>query len=315
MEFINLKNVLIIALLAAKEAGNAILKVYNSDFTVEHKKDRSPLTLADKRSHEIILKHLDNSPLNYFPTQPHSQSITQPIYKLPILSEEGRDIRYEERKNWQYFWLVDPLDGTKEFIKRKGEFTVNIALIHKDRPILGIVHVPVKDTFYFAAEGIGAYKLGNSKLVELLSEESGNSDKAELTSRIINNSIKLPFLRSTSRPLNQLTIIGSRSHGTEELEEFVREMEKKHGEVHFISAGSSLKFCLVAEGKADIYPRFGPTMEWDTAAGQCVVENAGGKVLSMEKKEPLTYNKESLLNPWFVVTKNATADLFGPLKE
>ncbi|GBD98073.1 3'(2'),5'-bisphosphate nucleotidase CysQ [bacterium BMS3Abin07] len=289
-------DILLLALLAAKKAGEAILEVYNTDFKVGHKDDKSPLTLADKRSHEIITNHITTQPFNQF----------------PVLSEEGRDIPYEERKTWEYFWLVDPLDGTKEFIKRNGEFTVNIALIYRGRPVLGVIYVPVKDTMYFAAEGVGAYKLEESKKVsELESEEFGKEKNEEATSglldEIIKSSTKLPITNNHTPITDQrsrITIIGSRSHATKELDEFVEDMKKKYKKVDFISAGSSLKFCLVAEGRADIYPRFGPTMEWDTAAGHAIVAQAGDIIINTEKGLPLEYNKEDLLNPWFVAVKD-----------
>lgn len=276
MDNIQYAQLLLTALIAARRAGEATLEVYNSDFAVEHKDDKSPLTLADKRSHEIIMDDLRKSTHNN-PT-------------LPILSEEGRDIPYDERKGWESFWLVDPLDGTKEFIKRNGEFTVNIALMHANKPILGVIYVPVTDTFYFAAVSIGAYKLTNTEIV------TDNMSVDEL----LNKSQKLPI--SANNKKAHLTIIGSRSHGTKEFSEFVEHEKEKHGEVEIISAGSSLKFCLVAEGIADVYPRLGPTMEWDTAAGQAIVEQAGGSVIDIQTKEPLRYNKPNLLNPFFIVT-------------
>jgi len=287
---------LIVSLLAAKVAGDAILEIYDRDFSVEHKDDGSPLTLADRRSHEIIFDYLN----------------TLPTEHLPVLSEEGKDIPYEERRNREYYWLVDPLDGTKEFIKRNGEFTVNIALIHKDRPVLGVIYIPVKDIFYFASEGIGAYKLeGSEKVGSLELGEGENKEEVikDLLSEILRDSTRLPVtgkgLSGTSHR-SEITIIGSRSHVTREFEGFVHEMKKKYAEVEFISAGSSLKFCLVAEGKADIYPRFGPTMEWDTAAGQAIVEQAGGCVLNVETGKRMSYNKENLLNHWFIASLNSS---------
>lgn len=222
---------------------------------------------------------------------------------LPVLSEEGKDIPFDERKRWEYFWLVDPLDGTKEFIKRNGEFTVNIALIHKDRPVLGCIYIPVRDTFYFASVNLGAYKLVNGKTVTdslSLKELLNSSQKLPLS---INNA-KFSSLNNQSAPMGKtsLTIIGSRSHATKELSEFVERAKKRYVEVEFVSAGSSLKFCLVAEGGADIYPRFGPTMEWDTAAGQAIVEQAEGSVLDTQTKKPLKYNKNNLVNPFFIVS-------------
>ena len=288
---------LLTALLAAKRAGEVILEVYNSDFAVEHKDDNSPLTLADKRSHEIIVNGL-KQPIT---TNSNEYLLNNP--SVPILSEEGKDIPYNGRKGWEYFWLVDPLDGTKEFIKRNGEFTVNIALIHRDKPVLGCIYIPVQDTFYFSAVNLGAYMLANSKII--------TGDLSIKT--LLDISQRLPLSahtkkahshtnQCTSKKNTPLTIIGSRSHATKELSEFVDKIKKRCGKAEFISAESSLKFCLVAEGKADLYPRFGPTMEWDTAAGQAIVEQAEGRVVDMQTKEPLRYNKNTLVNPFFVVS-------------
>jgi len=273
------------ALLAAKDAGRAILDVYRQDFDISYKDDHSPLTLADQRSHNIIVSHLSDVSGE----------------RLPILSEEGRSISYQQRRRWKYFWMADPLDGTKEFVKKNDEFTVNIAQIHQNRPILGVIYVPVKDVFYFAGDGLGAYRMDNSDILAIGNNRPVKNDSARVLETILARSIKLPddnhrFEKKDS----QITIVGSRSHATKELEAFIKNMRKKHEQVEFISAGSSLKLCLVAEGRADIYPRLGPTMEWDTAAGQVIVEQARGSVLNYEKDEPLRYNKKNLLNPWFV---------------
>ena len=276
MDTIQYDKLILTTILAAKRAGEAILEVYDSDFAVEHKDDKSPLTLADKKSNEIIENVLE-------------QTITVNNSTVPILSEEGKEIPYDERIKWEYFWLVDPLDGTKEFVKRNGEFTVNIALIHKHKPVLGIIYIPVKDVFYFAAINFGAYKLENSGIL------TDNLSIEEL----IDKSQKLPL---NSNDKTTLTVIGSRSHTSEEFTEFVKQLNQKHENVEFISSGSSLKLCLVAEGKADVYPRFGPTMEWDTAAGQAIVEQAKGTVMEAETNEPLNYNKSNLLNPFFIVS-------------
>jgi len=256
----------------AKKAGVAILHIYTSDFCIEAKEDKSPLTIADKNSNEVIVDNLKE----LYP-------------RIPILSEEGKNIPYEERKNWEYFWLVDPLDGTKEFIKRNGEFTVNIALIHKDRPVIGVIYVPVKGLLYFAQEGFGAYRYeGKSNL-----DDFNTVDELTVRSqRLSGKAETMPF-----------TIVGSRSHMSKETEDYIRELKQKHEEINIISAGSSLKFCLIAEANADVYPRFGSTMEWDTAAGQIIVEEAGGCVVEAETKHPLTYNKKNLLNPWFLVER------------
>ncbi|MEQ6121640.1 3'(2'),5'-bisphosphate nucleotidase CysQ [Reichenbachiella sp. MALMAid0571] len=242
---------------ASIEAGKAILEVYNSnDFNVEKKGDDSPLTKADKRAHNVIVSFLEKT-------------------GLPILSEEGRDIPYEERKNWEYFWMVDPLDGTKEFIKRNGEFTVNIALIEKDRPVAGVIYVPVTEKLYWAAQGLGSHL-----------ECSGT------TTQIFSNKIALNQKR--------LKVVASRSHLNEDTQQFLDSLI----EPQTISMGSSLKFTIVAEGKADVYPRFAPTMEWDTAAAQIIVEESGAKVLRQNEDISLLYNKENLLNPHFIVINN-----------
>jgi len=262
----------------AIKAGENILEVYHSDqFEIEEKSDESPLTLADRKSHDTIVKELNS----LYP-------------QIPILSEEGKHLPYEERKSWEYLWLVDPLDGTKEFIKRNGEFTVNIALVYKGSPILGVIYAPVLDIVYFAKEGLGSFKLENSKsIIKELSEET------ELTT----HSTKLPI----EQKREHTTVIASRSHMSKETEEYIESLKEEVGEVEITSIGSSLKLCLVAEGTADVYPRFAPTMEWDTAAGQAIVEQAGGKVYKIEKNKdsifPLVYNKENLLNPWFIVKK------------
>ncbi len=237
-----------------KSAGSAVMDVYHSDFSVEQKNDESPVTKADRRSHEILATHLEKH------------------YPFPILSEEGKGVPFEERRTWETFWLIDPLDGTKEFIKRNGEFTINVALVQRDRPVLGIIYSPLSDVLYFASQGDGAYKV-----------EQGKAKR-------------LPLQGAR----NQFVVVGSRSHATPAFESYVALLRKQCEDVTIISAGSSLKFCLIAEGAADIYPRYGHTMEWDTAAGQVIVEEAGGGVMSVEMSRPLSYNKESLLNPYFV---------------
>ena len=273
---LNISSLLIDAVIAAKMAGDVVLEVYGSDFSFGQKEDNSPLTLADMRSHNVISTELN------------SRQAT----RIPILSEEGRDIYYEERKVWEYYWLVDPLDGTKEFIKRNGEFTVNIALMHRDRPVMGVILVPVKDILYFAFEGAGAYRLpGTSALKSRLTFEE-----------LKGAAVRLPL--KTATRAGTFTAIASRSHMSGETSSFLEELKKEHGGLEIVSAGSSLKFCLVAEGGADIYPRFAPTMEWDTAAGQVIVEQAGGSVLQHGTGEPLRYNKENLLNPWFIVRRS-----------
>ena len=282
----NDKRFLLASIQAAIEAGDAILQVYHSsNFNIEEKADRSPLTLADRRSHDVIMKHLS-------------------AFDIPILSEEGQGVPYPKRKNWDTFWLIDPLDGTKEFIKKNGEFTVNIAMIRDHKPVAGVIFVPDRDILYFASKALGSFRADFSLISDLVNrrrpDDSGSRQIEEILTGIINQSAQLPVEDSTERPF---VIAGSRSHSTPELEAFVEEKRREYGEVEFISAGSSLKLCLVAEGRADIYPRTGPTMEWDTAAGQAIVEISGGKVYQYDTTEPLNYNKENLLNPWFVVIR------------
>jgi len=268
---------LITSIYAAIEAGREILDVYNTVFEVEQKSDNSPLTIADKRSHSIISNHLGS-------------------FDLPILSEEGRDIAYSERKAWDRFWLVDPLDGTKEFIKRNGEFTVNIAFIEKCQPVLGVILVPVTGVLYSGAKGMGSYRLADTRTLQISSKTGGQLSLVD----IIKASEKLPVDRL--KP-SVYTIVGSRSHQTPELHDYIEEKRTEVGNVDFISCGSSIKLCAVAEGRADIYPRLGPTMEWDTGAGHAIAECAGARVLDYRTQQPLRYNKENLLNPWFVVDR------------
>lgn len=278
---LDLNNILLIAINASLQAGNEILSVYNTDFSVENKGDNSPLTLADRKSHEIIVQYLSSNP---------------ETKDIPVLSEEGSDIPYEERKHWEYFWLLDPLDGTKEFIKRNGEFTVNIALIHHKRPILGVVYIPINNTLYFSVEKVGAYKLNVSK--DLSSETEALLFEFDFD-KLLNISQKLPL--SNQRSESKCIIVASRSHMNKETERYIVDLKKQHNEIEIIYAGSSLKICLVAEGKADIYPRLGPTMEWDTAAAHAVVNAAVKSVFDYNRDVELTYNKPDLKNPWFVV--------------
>ena len=287
----NFKICLLTSIQTAVKAGEGILEVYqSSDFKIEEKADKSPLTLADKRSHETIVQNLAK-------------------FDIPILSEEGKDIPFEKRKKWVVYWLIDPLDGTKEFIKKNGEFTVNIALIRNRKPITGVVYLPDKNRLYFASEEIGSYRVNVCRLTDFFNGQSdaksrliemSDSDAGQKLQQLIALSTKLPINQSADRPF---TIAGSRSHATPELEAIVEKKRREYGEVEFISAGSSLKLCLVAEGRADIYPRTGPTMEWDTAAGQAIVEFSGAKVFKYDSETPLDYNKENLLNPWFMAVR------------
>ena len=235
-------------------AGRRILEIYQREFKVEHKDDRSPLTEADRVAHELLTSRL--------------QAL---MPALPVLSEESVQVDYEKRTGWERFWLVDPLDGTKEFINRNGEFTVNIALIEGHRPVLGVVHVPVARVTYLACAGQGAFK------------QQGTDAARAIRSRRFDG----------GKPI----VVASRSHAGKETEVFLKSI----GEHDVVSMGSALKICLVAEGAADVYPRLGPTMEWDTAAAQCVVELAGGNVTDLDRR-PLVYNKPDLHNPWFIVS-------------
>ena len=237
----------------AVAAGNSILEVYATDFDVQNKSDESPLTQADLASHKVI-----------------AAGLAQLTPDIPIISEEDGLPEFDVRGRWQRYWLIDPLDGTKEFVNRNGEFTVNIALIDSNRPIFGVVHVPVQDKTYIGCEGRGS---------ELRAD--GRSQKIRVAS-------------NSSAPVR---IVGSRSHRGSSLDAFL----DKLGDHDMVPMGSSLKFCTVAEGNADIYPRLGPTSEWDTAAAQAVVEQAGGQVLELDGKS-LSYNKKAdILNPWFLV--------------
>jgi 3'(2'), 5'-bisphosphate nucleotidase len=280
-----LEECLVRALPASKQAGEAILDVYHGHIDVTYKEDKSPLTVADERAHSIIGHALSEGDLP----------------SMPILSEEGKDIPFEARKGWESFWLVDPLDGTKEFIKRRGEFTVNIAVIQKNRPVLGVVCLPAKGVVYFAAEGLGAYKLDDWEVITRLFGERENPEEAlSRLQSLLNLGRPLPLNEPLRESDRRLTVVGSRSHASEELERFVERAKQQYDEVEFISSGSALKLGMVAEGTAQIYPRFGPTMEWDIGAGQCVVEQSGGAVLHLDEKTPLVYNKRDLLNPGFV---------------
>ncbi|MBI1305702.1 MAG: 3'(2'),5'-bisphosphate nucleotidase CysQ [Bacteroidetes bacterium] len=250
---------------AAHKAGKAILDVYSrDDFGEKIKDDNSPLTEADKNANTEIMNVLAST-------------------QLPVLSEEGKSIPYEERSGWKEFWMVDPLDGTKEFIKRNGEFTVNIALIRNNTPVIGIVYAPATDTCWIGDVSNGAFV-------------------CHTFSASIDSGVKPEFkpMKSNS-DFRPYTVVGSRSHSSKETEDFVAELQKKYGEINFLSAGSSLKICKVAEGFANIYPRLAPTMEWDTAAGHAVAVAAGCRVDEFISNTPLKYNKENLLNPWFVV--------------
>lgn len=249
----------------ALRAGHAIMDIYthpDTDWQVERKADNSPLTLADRRSHQVIAEALKDT-------------------HIPLLSEEGAHLPYNERKAWNKLWIVDPLDGTKEFLKRNDEFTVNIALVENGVPVMGVVYAPAKQLLYYGEKDKGAF----AAVV--------NGDKE------IDNLYAIPSKESYSgRPYR---VVASRSHLSAETETFINNLRQQHPNLELVSAGSSLKICLVAEGKADVYPRLAPTMEWDTAAGHAVALAAGKEVVYASDGAPLHYNKEDLHNPYFIV--------------
>ena len=251
MELVKL---LAVARKASAHASREILEIYESeDFGVDMKSDDSPLTKVDKKAHEVICGYLEST-------------------GFPVLSEEGSHLPYEVRQKWDVLWIVDPLDGTKEFIKKNGEFTVNIALVKNGEPILGVVEAPVLDIQYFGIKDKGAWVCKD------------------------NGEIKLEALIELNLEKSKLRVVASRSHLTTETQQFLDELN----EPEIVSMGSSLKFMMIAEKQADIYPRFAPTMEWDTAAAQAIINSLGGNVVDHENK-PLIYNKENLLNPFFKV--------------
>lgn len=244
----------------AKLAGEEILAVYGTEFSVAKKEDASPLTKADQRSNDVIIEALNRL---------HPE--------IPLISEETKNVDYAVRKHWDLFWLIDPLDGTKEFVKRNGEFTVNIALVRNGVPILGVVYQPVGDHLYWAQKGLGAWRsTGDGKAAKL---EGGKHYSKK----------------------DSVVVVASRSHLTNEVQAFVNGLKAQGKEVVFLSAGSSLKICLVAEASADVYPRLGPTMEWDTAAAHAVALESGRRLINHETGDDLIYNKETLLNPYFIV--------------
>jgi len=244
----------------AKKAGDAIMKIYanSDDFQVQSKADESPLTIADQAANNVICHGLENLNVKY-----------------PIISEENKTIDFHTRKNYSHYWLVDPLDGTKEFIKRNGEFTVNIALVENQRPVLGVVYAPVLDEMYFAIKNEGAFLEKENVTTQLHSATFSKKDK-------------------------NLGVVCSRSHLNEATQNFVDQLD----EPKLVATGSSLKFLILAKGEAHLYPRLAPTMEWDTGAAQIILEEAGGKIIQAETNEPLIYNKENLLNPHFIATGN-----------
>ncbi len=259
------------AIAAAFKAGEEIMKVYSRDFTVEYKDDETPVTEADKNAGKVIEDFLAAS-------------------DIPVLGEEGEQFNYQLRKEWKRLWIVDPLDGTREFIKKNGEFTVNIALCEDQKPVIGVIYSPVFKILYYAAKELGSFKISSHDVLTFLNE--GRTEVKALMEK----AKKLPIKNEKKK----YTIVASRSHLSSEVFKYIERLKKAKGEVELISTGSSIKLCLVAEGKADEYPRFGDTMEWDTCAGQCIVEQAGGAILDCETEKPMKYNKQQLLNNWFI---------------
>ncbi|SDH27196.1 3'(2'),5'-bisphosphate nucleotidase [Alteribacillus persepolensis] len=262
------------AIKAAVKAGEKIMEIYKTDFDVAYKDDASPLTVADQTAHRIITDIL---------------SAEWP--DVPILSEEGEQLSLEERESWKQFWLVDPLDGTKEFIKKNDEFTVNIALIDNQKPIFGVVYAPALDVLY-----VGDMQQGAVRLDKAASRLAGMNRIEDC----FTGGKSLPYIKEAA---DRVRVVASRSHMSDETEQFVQELKHTYQRVEVVSAGSSLKLCLIAAGEADFYPRYAPTMEWDTGAGQAVVEAAGGSVTVASDNAPLVYNKEHLQNPWFLASR------------
>jgi 3'(2'), 5'-bisphosphate nucleotidase len=257
---------------ASVRAGDAIMEIYKQpEIESVMKEDRSPLTLADQRADEIILNYLNET-------------------GIPVLSEESLKQPWEIRKSWTHCWIVDPLDGTKEFIRKNGEFTVNIALAIHGKPVMGVIFAPATGELYFGSEGSGAYKVNLQQGTEL----------PVTASDMIKMAKKIPFQNPQQ---DGFTVVASRSHRNAETEDYIRGLEKNHEQVTTLSRGSSLKICMVAEGIASVYPRFAPTMEWDTAAGQAIATAAGCRMYNPVSGESLLYNKEHLENPWFVVDR------------
>jgi 3'(2'), 5'-bisphosphate nucleotidase len=260
-----------LAIVAAIQAGEAILKIYKRDFDIEYKLDESPLTEADTKANQVIMRFLENS-------------------GIPVLSEEGRNIPFDERKNWNQLWIVDPLDGTKEFIKKNDEFTVNIALVEKGMPLFGVVYAPVLDELFVGLRGIGAWKLSFARRRQIQTFEG--IEKV--------GGVRLPIIKNSTN----FGVVASRSHLSPETKTYIEQLQKKYNDITIMSKGSSLKICMVAEGLANVYPRFAPTSEWDTAAGHAVAVASGAKMVKAENEdEELEYNKENIMNPWFIVKR------------
>lgn len=274
MDYISL---LKLAIAAAIEAGNEILKIYETDFFVETKSDNTPVTLADKGASNSIIKLLSHT-------------------NIPIISEEEDVLDYAERKNWTHVWLIDPLDGTKEFVKRNGEFTVNIALIENKQPVVGVIYSPVSKDLYFASVNYGSFKVeGQAVLAEI------NKNDVNLAEILMKIGIKLPIQKLPKT----YTVVASRSHLSKEINQQIDKLKNLYGDVEVINVGSSIKQCWVAEGKAHEYMRLGTTMEWDTAAGQCILEQSGSQLIDLETNLPMRYNKENMKNSFFIAKHKA----------
>lgn len=263
------------AIVAAVLAGNEILDVYDTKFDIEIKSDNSPVTLADKKASDKIIELLSH-------------------FNIPILSEEGEHLDYSIRKNWQKLWVVDPLDGTKEFVKRNGEFTVNIALVEDGTPTLGVIYSPVYKDVYFAAKSVGAFKINRHDFIPFV--EQIETIKNEDLFRVAK---KLPLPNSKQN----YVVVASRSHMSSETYYHIENLKLHHKEVEIVTTGSSIKMCLVAEGTANEYPRFGPTMEWDTAAGHAILKEAGCVLTDCTTHREMQYNKKNLLNNWFIAKR------------
>ncbi len=263
----NQSELLNIAIETAIKAGLGIMPIYQSDdFNISEKEDKTPLTKADLAANEIISTQLLKT-------------------NIPILSEEGSITSFETRKTWKKLWIVDPIDGTKEFIKRNDEFTVNIALIENGQPVIGVIYAPALKTLYFASMITGTYKIEDI-------------DSYHSVERLIELGQKLPL----QNQLETFTVVASRSHPSMETSMFIDALRKKHGEVNTLSIGSSLKLCMIAEGSANVYPRFSPTMEWDIAAGHAICLFAKANVIDVKTEKQMTYNRENLTNNWFMAS-------------
>jgi len=265
-----MKTHLELAIRAAVKAGVRIIELYaNEDFKLEVKEDNSPLTEADRASNAIINDFLETT-------------------DIPIISEENKEVDYSIRKDWERCWIVDPLDGTKEFIKRNGEFTVNIALVQHGKPLLGVIFSPVSRELYYA-------DVSQRKAYKVVLDEDFNHVGSWFDDTL--------SIQPKETEWDNIRVVGSRSHMNQETKEHIEQLRQQYATVEIVPKGSSLKFCMVAEGKADLYPRFAPTMEWDTAAGQAICEAIGLKVISPDLNQKLTYNKPSLLNSYFIVQR------------